>query len=132
MKEMEVKRKGERMPALEWSSPCVRERRLAVRSPVHGSAEFCAAVVSFDNAHTRRSFACEHPALCSADPMAQHFLPVSAKQYFLPSHQMPAGPFDTWVMLPGSAILLNVFVQPANREIGVPGFQPIRVMPSVC
>jgi hypothetical protein len=120
------------MPALEWLSSCVRKRRLAVRSPVHGSAEFCAAVVSFDNAHTRRSFAREHPALCSAHPMAQHFLPVSAKQYFLPSHQMSPRPFDTWVMLPGCAILLNGFVQPFNREIGVPGFQPIRVVPSVC
>jgi hypothetical protein len=30
---------------------------------------------------------------------------------------------------PGNAILLNGVRKPANREIGVPGFQPIRFAP---
>ena len=34
-------------------------------------------------------------------------------------------------MSPGNAILLNGVMQFANREIGVPGFQPIRFVPSV-
>jgi hypothetical protein len=29
---------------------------------------------------------------------------------------------------PGNAILLNGVMQTANREIGVPGFRPIRLM----
>jgi hypothetical protein len=33
---------------------------------------------------------------------------------------------DHLVMLAGNAILLNGATQSANREIGVPGFQPIR------
>jgi hypothetical protein len=35
-------------------------------------------------------------------------------------------------LYPGNAILLNGVVQTANREIGVPGIQPLRFVQGFC